>query len=286
MHFTFRQVSGFSILRLKVISNISGYAFAVFILYSLLFIAATIGVVSIIMSYDELNRLGLIVAAVPIVLTLIVFAKWSIDGGTLTNIVTYFDSPDVSRNLPVWLFVIGLITCLTLFREGTVFWVWRRLHPKSAPTETLGTSERGSGIRQTVNPMSAALMGSSTAMFQSATLDIRTIALIRLAFAAFSKTDRKTIIGIESFLKLGDGRKYRAYQQLVAEVLDSKTTMKDIIHPYWRAINGNSATARILFADLCRLANETGNKDKRSINNIIKAGRELGLSQEDMQRAF
>jgi len=53
----------------------------VFILYSLLFLAAIIGVVSLIMSYDELNRLGLIIAALPVVLTIIVFAKWQ--NGTL-----------------------------------------------------------------------------------------------------------------------------------------------------------------------------------------------------------
>jgi len=129
-------------------------------------------------------------------------------------------------------------------------------------------------------------MGTSTTMFKNSNLDIRTIALIRLAFAVFTRTDRKTIIGIESFLKLGDGRKYRSYQQLVAEVLDSKTTIKDIIHPYWRAINGNTATARLMFADLCRLASETGNLDKKTINKIIKAGQELGLSQQDMQQAL
>ena len=257
-----------------------------FILYSLLFLAAIIGVVSLIMSYEELNRLGLIVAAMPVVLVIIVFAKWSIDDGGLTRLIAHFESPDVSEKLPIWLAIIGLITLLTLFREGTVFWVWRRLHPQSAPTERLSASERGSGIRQTATPMSAALMGTSTAMFKNSNLDIRTIALIRLAFAVFSKTDRQTIIGIESFLKLGDGRKYRSYQQLVAEILDSKTTIKDIIHPYWRAINGNTATARIMFADLCRLANATGNQDKKTMNKIVKAGQELGLSQQDMQKAL
>ena len=257
-----------------------------FILYSLLFLAAIIGVVSLIMSYDELNRLGLIIAALPVVLTIIVFAKWHIDGGSFSNLVVYLENPVVSQKSLIWLGVIGLITLLTLFREGTVFWVWRRLHPSSAPTENLSASERGNGIRQTANPMSATLMGTSTAMFKNSNLDIRTIALIRLAFAVFSKTDRQTIIGIESFLKLGDGRKYRSYQQLVAEILDSKTTTKDIIHPYWRAINGNTATARLMFADLCRLANTTGNLDKKTMNKIIKAGKELGLSQKDMQQAL
>lgn len=257
-----------------------------FILLSLLFIAATVGAVSLVMSYDELSRLGLIVAAAPVVLTLVIFTKWGIDGGGFSNIRTYFQNPDVSKNLPIWLFVIGLVTLLTLFREGTVFWAWRRIHPKSAPTESLSASQRGAGVRQTAAPMSAALMGTSTSMFKNSNLDVRTIALIRLAFASFTKTDRQTIIGIESFLKLGDGRKYRSYQQLVAEILDSKTTIKDIVHPYWRAINGNTATARLMFADLCRLANETGNLDKKTTNKLIKAGQELGLSQQDMQQAL
>ena len=257
-----------------------------FTLYSVLFIAAIIGVVSLIMSYEELSRLGLIVAALPVVITLIIFTKWHIDGGTLTNIKAHFENLDVSQKSLIWLGVIGLITILTLFREGTIYWIWRRLHPSSAPTPHLRSSERGNGIRQNAETMSSALMGTSTTMFKNSNLDIRTIALIRLAFAVFTRTDRKTIIGIESFLKLGDGRKYRSYQQLVAEVLDSKTTIKDIIHPYWRAINGNTATARLMFADLCRLASETGNLDKKTINKIIKAGQELGLSQQDMQQAL
>ena len=256
------------------------------ILYSLIFLAATIGIVSLIMSYDELNRLGLFVSALPVIAAIIIFIKWTVGGDGLSNVVSYFEDPDVVRNLPVWLFIVVLAVVLTLFREGTIIWLWRRIHPKSAPTEQLKASERGSGIFKKHLPMGSTLMGSSTVMFKNSELDIRTIALIRLAFSSFSSSDRKTIIGIESFLRLGDGRKYRSYQQLVVEIMDSKTTLKDIIHPYWRAINGNSATARILFADLCRLANATGNVDKRSINNIIKAGRELGLSQEDMQRAL
>jgi len=256
------------------------------ILYSLIFLAAVIGVVSLIMSYDELNRLGLFVAALPVLVAVAIFTQWWVTGGGISNVTTHFQTPDGSKKLLIWLIVIGLVTVLTLFREGTIFWVWRRLHPKSAPTENLRASERGNVIRQSETPMASTLMGSATSMFRNSELDIRTIVLIRLAFAVFSRTDRKTIIGIESFLRLGDGRKYRSYQQLVAEVLDSKTTMKDIIHPYWRAINGNSATARVMFADLCRLANETGNLDKRTMNNLTKAGRELGLSQADIQRAF
>ncbi len=257
-----------------------------FTLFSILFIAAAIGVISLILWYNELNRLGLILAVTPVVLAILIFVSWGVTGGGFRNLSEHYQTPEGSKTLLFWFSIISLVTLLTLFREGTIFWLWRRIHPSSAPTAALRASQRGNGIRQNSGKTASTLMGTSTSMFKNSELDIRTIALVRLAFVSFTRTDRKTIIGIESFLRLGDGRKYRSYQQLVAEILDSKTTMKDIVHPYWRAINGNVATARIMFADLCRLASVTGNLDKRTINNLIKAGSELGLSQEEMQRAL
>ncbi len=52
---------------------------------------------------------------------------------------------------------------------------------------------------------------SLQAMFAVRGLDVKTVALVRLALAAFSKIDSREVIGIEASLKLGDGRRYNAF---------------------------------------------------------------------------
>ena len=52
--------------------------------------------------------------------------------------------------------------------------------------------------------------------------------------------------------------------------------------PYWRAINGNHAAARIMFTELCQIIRTTDQSNKQTINRIIKIGQALGLSTEDM----
>jgi len=117
-------------------------------------------------------------------------------------------------------------------------------------------------------------------------LDVKTVALIRLALAAFSKVDRTVVLGIESSLRLGDNRRYRAYHQLVSEHQNRRQNIKDIVHPYWREINGNHASARNMFTALCQLARDTRNTDKKTVNRLLKIGQTLGLSPEDMGLAI
>jgi len=130
--------------------------------------------------------------------------------------------------------------------------------------------------------MSAALMGTSTSMFSVPGLDVKTVALIRLSFFAFKKVNRKTIIGLESSLRLGDGRRYKAFHSIAADMQHRRVSLTEIVHPYWRAINGNHSSARVMFRDLCQIARSTGNTDKKTINNLVKIGQALGLSPQDM----
>lgn len=184
-------------------------------------------------------------------------------------------------------FIIGVLAAilLVLHEEGTYLWIWRRIHPSSAPTDGIGAGQRGHISRQGSN-MSSALMGTSTSMFSVPGLDVKTVALIRLSFFAFRKVNQKTVIGIESFLRLGDGRRYKAFHSIAAEVQHKRVSLTDIVHPYWRAINGNHSSARLMFGDLCQIAKATGNTDKKTINNIVKIGQALGLSPQDMGLAI
>jgi len=170
-----------------------------------------------------------------------------------------------------------------IYAEGTFTWLWRRIHPTSAPTEFIGAGKRGS-LQKPPPKISAALMGTSTSAFAVQGLDVKTTALIKLSMYAF-KRDRQTIVVVENSLKLGDGRRYYAYQKLVAEAQYDKD-LKDIIHPYWRAINGNHSSARLMFTNLCQLARDSRNTNKRAVNRLVKIGQSLGLSPEDMGHAI
>ena len=176
---------------------------------------------------------------------------------------------------------LGMI--FVMYLEGTIEWLWRRIHPASAPTEFIGAGQRG-GMAKAPPKMSAALMGTSTAAFAVQGLDVKTTALIKLSMYAF-KRDRSTIVTIENSLRLGDGRRYYAYQKLVADSQYEKG-LTDIIHPYWRAINGNHSSARLMFTNLCQLARDSGNTNKRAVNRLVQIGQSLGLSPEDMGRAI
>ncbi len=181
--------------------------------------------------------------------------------------------------------VIGAVfgMAFVMYLEGTFGWLWRRIHPASAPTDFIGAGQRG--IAMKVPPkISAALMGTSTAGFAVQGLDVKTTALIKLSMFAFNR-DRYTIATLESALKLGDGRRYYAYQKLVADGQYEKS-LKDIIHPYWRAINGNHSSARVMFTKLCQLARDSRNTNKRTINRLVEIGQSLGLSPEDMGMAI
>ena len=199
----------------------------------------------------------------------------------------FFDLLTESLTTHMTFFIIGVLAAmlLVLHEEGTYLWIWRRIHPSSAPTQEIGAGQRGHVSRQGAG-MSSALMGTSTSMFSVPGLDVKTIALIRLSFFAFRKVNQKTIIGIESFLRLGDGRRYKAFHGIAAEVQHKRVSLTDIVHPYWRAINGNHSSARLMFADLCKIARATGNTDKTTINNIVKIGQALGLSPQDMGLAI
>ena len=180
-------------------------------------------------------------------------------------------------------FILGVIAAigLVLHEEGTYLWIWRRIHPQSAPTAEIGVGQRGYVSRQG-SGMSAALMGTSTSMFSVPGLDVKTVALIRLSFFAFKNVNRKTIIGLESSLRLGDGRRYKAFHSIAADMQHRRVSLTEIVHPYWRAINGNHSSARVMFRDLCQIARSTGNTDKKTINNLVKIGQALGLSPQDM----
>ena len=185
-----------------------------------------------------------------------------------------------------WPFLMGGATLgilVGMYFEGTYTWLWRRIHPASAPTEFIGAGQRG-GMAKAPPKMSAALMGTSTAAFAVQGLDVKTTALIKLSMHAF-KRDRKTIVTIENALRLGDGRRYYVFQKLVADAQFEKS-LTDIIHPYWRAINGNHSSARLMFTNLCQLARDSGNTNKRAVNRLVQIGQSLGLSPEDMGRAI
>lgn len=249
--------------------------------YSVILIFGIVGLISIVMFYDEMKRSALILAALSILPSIGLFIKLGVSRKSMGEAIPSF----VTENLH--LFIMGgmFVAVSAFFVEGGFHWIWRRVHPQSAPTAEIGAGQRGHVTRQ--GPaMSPALMGTSTEMFSVAGLDVKTTALIRLSLFAFNSRNSKTVIGIESHLRLGNGRRYKAFHSIVAEVQHRRVSLTDIVHPYRRAINENHSSARLMFADLCKIAVSTGNTDKKTVNRLLKIGQALGLSPQDMGQAI
>lgn len=249
--------------------------------YSVILFCAVIGLIALIMSYEHMKRSHMILSCLSILAAIGVFIKIGFSRYTLVAVASDIIPTSITENLHIFIPVVIGLCFMGLYAEGTIHWIWRRVHPSSAPTDNIKAMTRGKIYRDSPN-MSSALMGTSTSMFSVAGLDVKTIALIRLSLFALKNFNSKTIVGIESALRLGDGRRYSAYHSLVAEAQTRSYSLVDIVHPYWRAINGNHAAARIMFTELCQIIRTTDQSNKQTINRIIKIGQALGLSTEDM----
>jgi len=249
--------------------------------YSIILAAAAVGIISLVMSYDEMKRSTLIISILSLLPAIGVFIKMGVSRETFGEAAAHFALPGMKENLHFYILGMLILIGGYLYIDGTFHWLWRRIHPSSAPTDDIRAGQRGH-ISRKGSGMSAALMGTSTEMLSVPGLDVKTVALIRLSFFAFKKMNRKTIIGVESFLRLGDGRRYKAFHSIAAEMQHRRVSLTDIVHPYWRAINGNHSSARLMFTDLCQIAQITANTDKKTINILVKIGQSLGLSPQDM----
>lgn len=250
-------------------------------IYAFIFIGAVIGAANLIMSYDEVKRSTLIVSAIFIVAAPLAALHIGIKPGVLEAA----KQDIVGEEGP---FILGGLVLATLFlfkEEGSVEWLWRRFSPFTAPTEDIAAGQRGYIARDAKN-RSGTFMGTSTAALTVQGLDVKTVTLIRLAFHAFTRMDSRTVIGIENALRLGEGRRYAAFHRLAAQSQSCREAARDITHPYLRAINGNHAAARMMFRELCQLARQTQNTDRKTVNKLTRVGKSLGLTPEHMGMAI
>ena len=185
----------------------------------------------------------------------------------------------------VW-FGLGAILALTLqvYAEGYFYELWVRLHPNSAPTPEvqMGKRARVVGFRKTRMP--ATLVGTSTE-YLNADLDLRTETLIRLCYSTFEDRGSLMMSRLESELRLGQGRRQKAFHKIVAGN-HGRAKSKRIVHRYWRSVNGSSRLSQALFGDLCKLARDTHNRDRATVDRLTAVGISLGLDPEEMGRSI
>lgn len=231
---------------------------------------------------DGIQSAGTIAIGGTLALAVILAFK---DGGFVNprDMLMYLMGEAFTTHLAFLVTGAGLGMLLVMYLEGTFAWLARRVHKAYAPANAIGSGPHGGAI-QAQPKTSAALMGTSTAGFAVQGLDVKTTALIKLSIYAF-KRNRATIIAIENALNLGDERRYHAYQKLVADA-DYQNNLEDIVYPYWCAINGNHSSARLMFANLCQLARDSRNTDRRVVARLMQIGQSLGLSAEDMSLAI
>lgn len=184
-------------------------------------------------------------------------------------------------------FLLGGGVCAVLwalYRDGTFVDWWSALHPQTAPTDFARAGKPSGFTNRHSSTMAATLVGTSTPFLMSE-FDLRSDTLVKLAFYAFSDSSSRTLFFLERALGASNGKRQKELQKIVAG-LRGRPDLRRTIHPYWRAINGNHAAARKIFGDLCQLAKETDNTDRKTVDRLMRVGLTLRLSHEDMTRAI
>lgn len=163
---------------------------------------------------------------------------------------------------------------------GYIHNLWIKFHPQSVPTPEakFGQRAKPTGRKKLVE---ATLIGTSTEYLNSE-LDLRTDTLIRLCFFSFEDRGALMLSRLESQLRLGTGRRQKAFHKLAAG-LRKRPKLKPTIHRYCRSINGSSRLSQSLFGELCHLARDTQNWDRATNNRLSQTGRALGLPDDDIQ---
>ena len=183
-------------------------------------------------------------------------------------------------------FLLGSALALSLqvFAEGYLYELWVRIHPQSAPTPEAQMGQRAqvAGFRKNQTP--ATLVGTSTEYLKNG-LDLRTETLVRLCYSTFEDRGSLMMSRLESELRLGTGRRQKAFYKIVAGHRGRPKT-KRIVHRYWRSVNGSSRLSQALFGDLCKLARDTHNRDRATIARLSQVGASLGLTAEEMGRSI
>ncbi len=185
-------------------------------------------------------------------------------------------------HLPWFLLGAGLALCVQLLVEGHGHYLWVRFHPQSAPTPEAGIGQRSYESTRRKKVVPATLVGVSTE-YLSTDLDLRTETLIRLCFFAFEARDALMLSRLETILRLGTGRKQKAFHKLAAGIR-GREKVSLIIHRYWRSVNGSNRMGLTLFSDLCGLARDTDNRDRATIRRLMDVGVALGFTSEDSRK--
>jgi hypothetical protein len=173
---------------------------------------------------------------------------------------------------------------LQVHAEGYLHDFWVRFHPQSAPTQDVGAGQRARVAGFAREAVPSTLVGTST-QYLAEDMDLRTETLVRLCFYAFDDVGAHSLSRIESHLRVGTGRKQRAFHKLVAG-LGGRTHPKKLVHRYWRSVNGSTRMGMTLFGDLCDLAYNTGNLGGGTVPRLRKVGAALNLTRDDMSRAL
>jgi len=205
-------------------------------------------------------------------------------GGSFFRNLNYLVIGSIFNHL-IWLLGGAVMAlCYQLVVEGHLYELWIKFHPQSAPTPEVQIGQRAKvvGFRKERTP--ATLVGTST-NYLNTELDLRTETLIRLSYSVFENRGALTMSRLESALHLGTGRRQKAFHKIVAGHRGRPKT-KRIVHRYWRSVNGSSRLSQSLFGDLCKLARDTNNRDRSTVDRLTTVGTALGLDVEEMGRAI
>ncbi|MGJ8564570.1 MAG: hypothetical protein ACSHXY_13570 [Alphaproteobacteria bacterium] len=136
------------------------------------------------------------------------------------------------------------------------------------------------------NPLSAALMGTSTENFTKETISIREATLIKLTVFSMATFNRQTHMSLEAQLNAPRARRKKIHN-FISQTLDSRAEqLPQIVRPFLRDTAGNYDIPRRILRDLCAIAASTGNMDPATESRLSLIARHLGLPETDIAHSL
>ncbi|WP_409433519.1 hypothetical protein ACJ3XI_03150 [Litorimonas sp. RW-G-Af-16] len=129
------------------------------------------------------------------------------------------------------------------------------------------------------------LVGTSTNYLRDHDLDLRTQTLIKLSYYACSQANNALLSTLEKTQNCAYGQRQKNFQTLISSI-STRPNLKQIIRPFKKAESHHVRAMMSLFTELCELARVSRNTDDATMGRLIKIGRVLGLSDEDMGTAI
>ncbi len=128
-------------------------------------------------------------------------------------------------------------------------------------------------------------LGASTGNFDPVSLDAKTVIIIKLTCYVFGSLDRQSISAMENRLGLRSDHRKQVSRQVAAYV--NRPQGLSAIYKEMRTHRlSDHSSAYSIFERVCMIASYSARFDKSILRNLVGAGKQFGLTQDEIYRVI